>query len=133
MKRIAAFREKHKKVLEGLMPCDLEKVMMNHEGVNVLVHRDQCGRRILVANIGKKWNTSAVSSDQIFQLFYMVHVAAMMEPATQVNGVVVILDFDGLGMSQVTALTPAFSARLLSFIQVSVAIFTNCHNLGLAS
>jgi len=36
----------------------------------------------------------------------------------QVNGVVVIMDFDGLGMSQVMALSPSFSARLLNFIQV---------------
>ncbi|EEB11399.1 conserved hypothetical protein [Pediculus humanus corporis] len=117
MKRIAEFKEKHKNLLEGLMPADLERVMMEHDGVNVLINRDQDGRRIFVTNVGKKWDPSKVSNDQVFQLFYLIHLAAMMEPATQVNGVVVILDFDGLGLKQVAALTPTFSLRLLSFIQ----------------
>lgn len=118
MKRIAEFRSKNKKLLDGLMPEHLERVILEHDGVNVLTTRDQDGRRIFVANVGKKWNTSKVSNDQVFQLFYLIHVAAMMEPATQVNGVIVILDFDGLGMKQVAAMTPTFSWRLLSFIQV---------------
>ncbi|KAK6631974.1 hypothetical protein RUM44_007004 [Polyplax serrata] len=117
MKRLAEFRYQNKKLLEGLMPADLEKVMIEQDVVNVLVKRDQDGRRIFVANVGKRWNTSKLTNDQVFQMFYLIHVAATMEPATQVNGVVVILDFEGLGMRQVAALTPSFSMRLLTFIQ----------------
>jgi hypothetical protein len=48
----------------------------------------------------------------------MIHLAAMLEPETQVRGVVVILDFENLSMKQIRQLTPSFSIRLLSFIQV---------------
>jgi len=35
----------------------------------------------------------------------------------QIYGTVVVMDFDGLSMKQVMGLSPAFSMRLLSFIQ----------------
>lgn len=37
----------------------------------------------------------------MLRLFYLIHEAALLEEETQVNGVVVIMDFDGLGMKQV--------------------------------
>lgn len=64
------------------------------------------------------WDTKAVIADQLFKLFYLVHIGAMLEPETQVAGVVVVMDFNGLTMKQVGAFSPSFSMRLLSFIQV---------------
>lgn len=63
------------------------------------------------------WDTSKVTSDQLFRIFFLIHEAAVLEPETQVRGVVVIMDFDGLSMKQVMALSPSFSMRLLGFIQ----------------
>lgn len=63
------------------------------------------------------WDTSKVTSDQLFRIFYLIHEAAVLEPESQVRGVVVIMDFDKLSMKQVMALNPSFSMKLLSFIQ----------------
>jgi len=41
----------------------------------------------------------------------------VVELESQVNGVVVIMDYDGMGMKQVKGLTPAFCMRLINFIQ----------------
>lgn len=117
MKRIAEFKQKHASMVKDLMPVMLEDVMLNNKGINVLVDRDQDGRRILVVQVGKNWDTSKVTNVHVFQLFYLIHLAALVEPATQVNGVVVIMDFEGLGLKQIKELTPSFSLRLLSFIQ----------------
>jgi hypothetical protein len=65
------------------------------------------------------WDPSRVTADQIFRIFYLVHLAALKEPQSQICGAVVIMDFNGLGMKQVKGLSPAFSLRLLTFIQVS--------------
>ena len=65
----------------------------------------------------ESWDPKKVTTDQIFRIFYLVHLAAMLEPETQVCGVVVILDFAGLGMKQVSGFSPTFSMRLLNFIQ----------------
>lgn len=119
MKREAEFKKNNADLLKDLMPEQLEKVLVNENLVNVLVDRDHKGRRIMLHRAGKVWDTKKASSDQVFQMFYLIHEGAVLEPATQVNGVVVILDFDGLGMSQVKALNYTFSKRLLTFIQVS--------------
>lgn len=54
MKRIAEFKEKHKALLENLLPEDEKDAFINHNVVNVLKDRDHKGRRVLVVNCGGK-------------------------------------------------------------------------------
>ncbi|XP_016907987.1 retinaldehyde-binding protein 1 isoform X2 [Apis cerana] len=117
MRRVAEFKEKNSSILKNLMPNDEEELITKHNVVNVIKERDHKGRRILVVQCGKNWNTSAVNSDQIFRLFYLIHELAMLEPETQIYGTIVILDFEGLSMKQVMAITPNFCMKLLNFIQ----------------
>ncbi|ENN77440.1 hypothetical protein YQE_06264, partial [Dendroctonus ponderosae] len=122
MKRIAAFREKHKDILENLLPSDERTAFTEYGVVTVLKDRDHKGRRVLVVNSGSAWDPSKVTTDQLFRMFYLIHEAALLEEETQVNGVVVIMDYDGLGMKQVKCLTPAFSMKLLGFIQEAMPL-----------
>ncbi|XP_026470080.1 clavesin-1-like [Ctenocephalides felis] len=117
MRRIAQFRKDYNSILDNLMPEDERVAFCDNDVVNVLTNRDQLGRRVLIVNAGGKWDPKKVSSDQMFRMFYLIHEAAMLEPETQIRGVVCIMDFEGLGMKQVTSMSPAFSMRLLSFIQ----------------
>jgi len=117
MKRAAEFKQKNASILDNLMPADEENSFLENRVVNVLVNRDQKGRRILVTYSGEVWDPSRVTADQIFRIFYLVHLAALQEPQSQICGVVVIMDFKGLGMKQVKGLSPSFSLRLLTFIQ----------------
>lgn len=48
---------------------------------------------------------------------FSVHIIAQLEKSSQINGVVVIMDFDGLSLKQVKALSPSYTKRLLTFIQ----------------
>lgn len=117
IKRVLEFKEKNASLLDGLQPEDEKAAIMGSDVVNVLVDRDQNGRRVLIVKAGESWDPKKVTTDQIFRIFYLVHLAAMLEPETQVCGVVVILDFAGLGMKQVSGFSPTFSMRLLNFIQ----------------
>lgn len=117
LRRIAEFRKENEKLLNNLMPEDEEKAFTEGNVVNVLKDKDSQNRRILVVNCGKIWNPDFVSSDQMFRLFYLMHLIAQLEKSNQICGVVVIMDFDGLSLKQVKALSPSFSKRLLSFIQ----------------
>lgn len=117
MKRIAQFREKYKDILENLLPIDEKVAFTEYQVVNVLKNRDHLGRRVLMVNCGAIWDPSKVTTDQIFRMFYLIHQSALLEEETQIKGVVVIMDYDGLGMKQVKALTPSFSMKLLGFIQ----------------
>lgn len=122
MRRIAEFKRDYADTLKGLMPVDEEEAFINGNVVNILTNLDQDGRRVMIVHCGKIWDTKKVTSEQMFRLFYMVHVAALVEENTQIRGAVVIMDFDGLGMSQVCALTPSWSKRLLTFIQDAMPI-----------
>ncbi|CAH1396932.1 unnamed protein product [Nezara viridula] len=121
MKRVADFKDKYT-LIAGVRPDDEKSLILEHKTVNIMANRDHKGRRVLIANIGGSWDTKNISGDQIFRLFYLIHVGAMLEPETQIRGVVVILDFDGLGMRQVAQLTPSFSMRLLNFIQEAMPL-----------
>lgn len=122
MRTVAEFKKNNLDILANLMPEDERASFTENNIVNVLTERDQLGRRVLLVNAGELWDTKRVSSEQLFRLFYLIHVAAQVEPETQIRGVVVIMNFDGLGMKQVRALSPSFSKRLLTFIQYAMPL-----------
>ncbi|XP_063239801.1 clavesin-1 [Bacillus rossius redtenbacheri] len=122
MVRAAEFKNKNASVVQGLKPEDEQSTLTDNDVVNVVVDRDQDGRRILIMNLGKKWDPSKVTTNQIFRCLYLTHIGACLEPETQVKGAVVIMDFSGLGMRQVTSFTPSFSKLLLSFIQEAMPL-----------
>lgn len=53
---------------------------------------------------------------------YKVHIIAQLEKTTQVNGVVVIMDFEGLSLKQVKGMGTTSTSRLLTFIQDAMPI-----------
>ncbi|OWR51026.1 clavesin-1 like protein [Danaus plexippus plexippus] len=117
MRRAADFKRDNASLLDGLLPEHEKEAFLEHKVVNVMKGRDDKGRRVLIVNVGGSWNPKKVTADQLFRLFYLIHEAAMLEPESQVRGTVVIMDFHKMGMSQTMGLTPAFSKRLLTFIQ----------------
>lgn len=116
--------------------------------MNVLTTKDHLGRRILVLNQGQVWNPDEITTDQIFQLLYLskcerklpywrlgkfefeliidgnlpVHIIAQLEKSTQINGVVVIMDFEGLSLTQIKGLKSGSTKRLLTFIQEAMPL-----------
>ncbi|GJQ80663.1 hypothetical protein Trydic_g9247 [Trypoxylus dichotomus] len=122
MKRVGEYRAKYKDIFGNLMPADEEATFTQHDVVNILKDRDQLGRRILVINAGKSWDTSKVSNDQLLRCLYLLHLAAILEPETEVRGIVVIMNLQDMGMKQVAAFTPAFAVRIMSFIQEAMPL-----------
>lgn len=122
MHRIAEYRDKYKSIFDNLMPEGERDTFANYNVVNILKDRDQLGRRICLINAGKTWDTSRVTNDQLLRCLYLIQLGAMLEPETQVRGIVVIMDLKDMGMKQVTALTPAFALRLIGFIQEAMPL-----------
>lgn len=143
MRQVADFRKEYAELVYNLLPEHLYSQFVDNEVVNILPQLDHKNRRVMIVTCGSKlsrtdhmsviypnrvffiagiWDPKAVTNDQMFQMFYLIHLVAQLEPSTQVAGVVVIMDFDGLGMKQVAALTPAGSKRLLNFIQFAMPL-----------
>ncbi|XP_055640440.1 clavesin-1-like [Toxorhynchites rutilus septentrionalis] len=122
MRRIAEFKKNNYPLMHNLYPEDEKRSFMEHGIVNVLTNRDQKGRRIMVINCGKAWDPRQIDGNRLFRMFFLIHLMAQLEPTTQINGVVIIMDFDGLSLKQVRGMSPSFSKLLLTFIQEAVPL-----------
>lgn len=122
MRRIADFKKNNHPLMHNLFPIDEKISFTDHEIVNVLTNKDHKGRRVLIMNCGKAWDPKQINAEKMFRLFFLVHLVAQLETSTQINGVVIIMDFEGLSLKQVRALSPSFSKLLLTFIQEAVPL-----------
>jgi len=121
IKRYYSFKVRHHDQYYGLMPSK-EANIFNSNVLTVFPNRDQLGRRILLLELGKKWKHKEVSLDEVFKGCVLFLEAAMLEPATQVNGAVVIFDMDGLSLQQTWQFTPPFAKRIVDWLQDSVPL-----------
>lgn len=57
--------------------------------------------------------------------------AAILEPRTQISGVVVIIDLRGLSLNHVWQFTPGFASMLLEWVQVKLnLIYISCVHIA---
>ncbi|XP_067007615.1 alpha-tocopherol transfer protein-like [Anabrus simplex] len=121
IKRYYDFKVKHSGVYDGLLPSK-EKNIFSHNILTVLPNRDQAGRRILILELGKKWKHNKVSLDEVYKGAVLFMEAALYEPETQICGVQVIFDMDGLSLQQVWQFTPPFAKRIIDLLQEAIPI-----------
>lgn len=69
--------------------------------MSTFIKNDYTYKPYSTINFTGPWDPKIVSSDSLFRIFYLVHLVAQLEEDTQVRGIVVIMDFDGLSMKQV--------------------------------
>ncbi|XP_011167934.1 alpha-tocopherol transfer protein-like isoform X2 [Solenopsis invicta] len=121
------FKVKHSAIYDDLKPSK-EKNIFDHNILNVMNNRDQHGRRILVAELGKKWKHNKCSLDEVYKGCVLFLEAAILEPATQIAGAIVIFDMDGLSLQQAWQFTPPFAKRIVDLLQEAMpARIKNLH------
>ncbi|XP_050670588.1 alpha-tocopherol transfer protein-like isoform X1 [Leptidea sinapis] len=121
IKRYYSFKVKHHKHYEGLTPSK-EQNIFNQNILKVLPTRDQLGRRVLVLELGTKWNHNKCTLDEVFKGCVLFLEAAMLEPETQICGAVVIFDMDGLSLQQCWQFTPQFAKRIVDWLQEAIPL-----------
>ncbi|XP_029035448.1 alpha-tocopherol transfer protein-like isoform X1 [Osmia bicornis bicornis] len=110
------FKVKHANVYDNLKPSR-EKNIFEQNILTVLPNRDQHGRRMLIIELGKKWKHNKCNLDEVFKGCVLYLEAAMLEPASQIAGAVVIFDMDGLSLQQTWQFNPPFAKRIVDWLQ----------------
>ena len=68
----------------------------------------------------EEWDPKFVTIDEIYSASTLITEVANMEPETQINGIVYIVDFSDLTFSKSLQLTPGRAIRILDFIQGNI-------------
>ncbi|XP_055642641.1 clavesin-1-like isoform X2 [Toxorhynchites rutilus septentrionalis] len=85
--------------------------------VQVLPERDQNGRRIICLEIGGKWNCTEMSPMELFQATHALATLCSLEPHTQLNGVVYIINCEGQSFAQLSQFTPKLVKDMFDYWQ----------------
>ncbi|XP_014237732.1 alpha-tocopherol transfer protein-like [Trichogramma pretiosum] len=115
IKRFYRYRQNHPEFYANLLPSN-ERELLLSGCLTPVPRRSQDGVRMLVIEAGRKWHPKEVSLNQIFRGTICNLEVAVCEPKTQVSGVRVIIDMDGLSLGHVTYFTPSFASAIIEFV-----------------
>ncbi|KAM7352239.1 clavesin-1-like [Cochliomyia hominivorax] len=121
IKRYYHFRLKYSEVTEYLNPAKLQHVF-DHNQVSILPQRDQFGRRIITMIAGENWNHKLIHRDDCFRATILCCEAVQLEPETQINGIILIMDCKGTSLSQTFEMTPAYMKRMVDYVQSAIPL-----------
>ncbi|XP_065356435.1 alpha-tocopherol transfer protein-like [Calliphora vicina] len=121
IRRYYNLRRKYNEITNFLIPSKLKNVFEANL-VTILPQRDQYGRRIVVSLGGKQWNHKLIPIDDVFSSSTLCSELLQLEPQTQINGIVYIMDMVGLSFSQALHFTPYKAKRLLDHIQNNIPL-----------
>ncbi|KAF2884160.1 hypothetical protein ILUMI_22019 [Ignelater luminosus] len=97
------------------LPSEISKVL-EFQAQNMLVNRDQFGRRVYIIRVDK-FDSSKVTIDDIFRTNILALEQIVREPETQIAGIVVVLDMAGLSLHHARFFTPYYAKRTVEVVQ----------------
>ncbi|GJQ82461.1 hypothetical protein Trydic_g14452 [Trypoxylus dichotomus] len=121
MRKFYKFKLKYPKYSSSLLPVTVEKAYLD-EIVYFFPKRTSAGARIMSINVGSRWNPKEVSLTILIKALLVALEIAMAEPRTQVGGVHILLDLNGLSLSHITQFTPGLAKMILWIVQDCVAV-----------
>ncbi|XP_064480890.1 alpha-tocopherol transfer protein-like [Ornithodoros turicata] len=108
-------RRTYKEVYDQLLPSQVKKnLVYNYQ--SLLPHRDHRGRAVLLVKSGA-WDPGDYSPDEMFKTNTMCMEQAILDPDTQINGVVMINDLKGLGLHHVRHCPPSHFIKVIHLAQ----------------
>ncbi|XP_069698211.1 alpha-tocopherol transfer protein-like [Periplaneta americana] len=127
IKKFYIFKLKNPKLYANLVPSTLKNPILS-EVLTVLPLRSQHGRRIFLIQVGK-WNVKNVSLNELFRCVMLLVEIAITEFRTQISGVDVIFDLEGLSIHHVYQFGPSFACNALHWAQDCAPLRFKSHHI----
>lgn len=77
---------------------------------------------MLLCKVGSNWDPTKVSPDQLLRMAYLLQLTVLLEPETQVKGIVLIVDLNGFGFKQLRCFSLAFIKKSMQFVQEALLL-----------
>nr|XP_029719833.1 retinaldehyde-binding protein 1-like [Aedes albopictus] len=98
------------------------RIALEERVVQLLPNRDAQGRRMIFLEMGGKWNCSKVPFTEMIRATHALLTIASLEPRTQLNGLIYIVNFDKMKLSQLGQFSPKFVKHSLDYGQKSASM-----------
>ncbi|GFG34743.1 hypothetical protein Cfor_04623, partial [Coptotermes formosanus] len=127
IKQLYLFALKNPMLYDQLLPTTIKNPLLQ-DVLTVLPLRTQSGRRVFVIEVGK-WKTKDVSLTELFRCVLLLVEAAIMEYRTQISGVEVIYDLEGLSIQHIYHISPSFASAAVHWAQECVPLRFKGHHI----
>nr|XP_034326775.1 alpha-tocopherol transfer protein-like [Crassostrea gigas] len=108
-------KKENPKLFENLRPSAVKHVL--EAGVTgVLPHRDKEGRRVIIFRPGL-WDPSRFPIDDVFRTNLLTLSKIIQDEVTQVNGLIMVTDLNGIGWAHAKNMSPLYAKRVTSLLQ----------------
>lgn len=127
VKKLYTYKCRNPKLCDEIVPSALRNPILQ-DVLTVLPLRNQFGRRIVLIGVGK-WKVKDVSLNELFRCIMLLVEIAITEYRTQISGVDVIFDFEGLSVQHVYQVGPSFASNILHWAQECAPLRFKSHHV----
>lgn len=111
------FKEANPEFYDNINPLQLRWIG-DSDVMQVLPHREQTGRRIMIYKVGN-WKPSENTVTDLFTATLVLLELGVLEPRAQVLGGICIFDFQGISLSHAWQVTPSVASKILQIMVTS--------------
>nr|XP_012233241.1 PREDICTED: alpha-tocopherol transfer protein-like isoform X2 [Linepithema humile] len=116
IKRFYRYRQTYSRIFVDFLPSK-QKTALCSGILYPMPIRAKDGSRIMIVEGGRLWKPKEHPVEDVWKGILFLLIITMLEVKTQIAGARVIIDVEGLSLSQITYLTPSFGKMVVEFVQ----------------
>lgn len=115
LQRYYLMKLKCPQLFQSALPSQIDNVF-ELQAQTMLENRDQFGRRVYVIRVDN-FDSTKVTVEEIFRTNMMALEHIVREPETQIAGLAILLDMNGLSLNHAKFFTPYYAKKMVELVQ----------------